>query len=131
MTTADGTAVFVAVSMVAVGLSHLFQARAWGELFVPMRRWPAAGLAVGAATLPIGLFIALGHNVWTPGPAVLVTAFGWLIVAKAVVYLLHPAAFQRACPETVDGFVPACRRAGAAMLAVGAVVTAHLVATAG
>lgn len=125
MTTADAVAGFVAVNLVAVGVSHVVQARAWGEFFARLRRWPAAGLAVGAATLPLGLLVVLGHNVWAASPAVLVTLVGWGWAIKGTVYLLHPAAFHRLCPETAEAFAPASRRVGLVMTALGAVLAAH------
>jgi hypothetical protein len=55
---------------------------------------PALLLTFGMITLALGLAMVLGHNVWSGGAApVMVTLFGWALLAKSVVLLfLSPAA---------------------------------------
>lgn len=45
-----------------------------------------------------GLFLVVGHNVWSPLPAAIITVFGWMAVLEAASYLLLP-------DETIERFV--------------------------
>lgn len=37
-----------------------------------------------------GLFIVIGHNVWSPLPAAIITVLGWTFVLEGASYLLLP-----------------------------------------
>ena len=81
---------FVALSLVAVGLSHLFQPARWVALFDELLRKPYAALFIGTLTLPLGLFVVLTHNVWVADWPVIITIFGWGWTVKATLYLVRP-----------------------------------------
>lgn len=82
--------VFVAVQLLAAGLSHIVQPRAWVEFFVELRGKGRAGVFIVAMLqLPLGAFIIVFHNVWRGLPLV-VTLFGWALTIKATIYLLAP-----------------------------------------
>src|SRR5262245_15127343 len=89
---------FTAVGMIVFGLSHLLMAGLWSELLSPLRDRKSGGLLLGAISLPFGLAIVLGHNVWVWGLPVIVTVLGWLITLKCTIYLLVPWAHRRAMP---------------------------------
>jgi hypothetical protein len=38
----------------------------------------------------VGLFIVIGHNVWSPPPAAVITLLGWMFVLEGAAYLLQP-----------------------------------------
>jgi hypothetical protein len=44
------------------------------------------------------LFLIIGHNVWSPLPAAIITLFGWIALIESVCYMLLP-------DETVDGLI--------------------------
>src|SRR5690348_1675841 len=81
---------FVAVAVLATGLSHALQAARWAELFGDLLDRPYAALYIGVFTLPLGLFIVLTHNVWVVGLPVVVTLLGWAWTCKGLLYLLWP-----------------------------------------
>jgi uncharacterized protein YjeT (DUF2065 family) len=81
---------FVALSLLAVGLSHMLQPARWVQLFDDLFRRPYAGLVIGTLTLPLGLFVVLTHNVWVPGWPVVVTVCGWGWTVKSVIYMVRP-----------------------------------------
>jgi len=81
---------FVALSLLAVGLSHMLQPGRWVQLFDDFLRRPYAGLIIGTLTLPLGLFVVLTHNVWVPGWPVVVTVCGWGWTMKALIYMVRP-----------------------------------------
>lgn len=81
---------FLAVTLVAIGLSHIVAARAWIALFADLFTKPWAGLLLGALTLPFGLSIVLLHNLWVPRLALATTIVGWGWTIKGTLYLLAP-----------------------------------------
>lgn len=87
--------VFTAALLAATGLSHVLYPRLWAQLFIDMFHKPYAGLIIGTLTLPLGLLIALCHNVWVWDLPVLVTIFGWGWTLKGTIYLLRPQTVQQ------------------------------------
>ena len=87
--------VFTAALLAATALSHVLYPRLWAQLFIDMFHKPYAGLIIGALTLPLGLLIALCHNVWVWDLPVLVTIFGWGWTVKGTIYLLRPQTVQQ------------------------------------
>ena len=86
----QATQVFAAVSLLVIGLSHLFQPKAWVAWFQAL----AAQGTVGAFTdgflcLSFGSIIVGFHNVWE-GPAIVLTLIGWAQVVKALGRFLAP-----------------------------------------
>src|SRR6476620_7482356 len=80
----------VAISFAVIGLSHLFQPRAWEEFFIGFRQKGEAGsIQLGLLYLPVALLIVTLHNVWH-GLPMIVTLIGWSQLLKSVVYLLWP-----------------------------------------
>jgi hypothetical protein len=37
-----------------------------------------------------GIFLVVGHNVWSPLPAAMITILGWMAVLEATIYLFLP-----------------------------------------
>jgi len=86
----QATQLFAAVSLFVIGLSHLFQPKAWVVWFQAL----AARGTVGAFTdgficLSFGAMIVGFHNVWE-GPAMVLTLIGWAQVMKALGRFLAP-----------------------------------------
>ncbi len=79
-----------ALSLVIVGLSHTARPRLWADFFNAMKRTGYAPLIIGMYTLPTGLVILLGHNIWAWDWPVFVTIAGWGMAIKATLYLIFP-----------------------------------------
>src|SRR4051812_23871920 len=86
---------FVAVVVLATGLSHAVQPTRWAELFGDLLQRPYAALYIGVFTLPFGLLIVLTHNVWEPGLPLIVTLLGWAWTVKGLLYLVWPQSLER------------------------------------
>ena len=104
----ESTRMLAAIVLLAVGLSHILQPRAWVELFVRLReRGEAGALLNGGMTLVTGAVVVSFHNVWRGLPVVL-TVIGWLWVIKGTLYLLQPGLGVRSMrlvsPETANRF---------------------------
>jgi hypothetical protein len=110
---------FVAVTAVVVGLSHLLRAGDWAEAFRQLHRCGRPGAFVnGALSLVPGAAVVAAHGSWT-WPGAVLTAFGWLLIAKAVVCFLAPDKALRSMERggrSPRGFVAA----GLLLLAVAA-----------
>jgi uncharacterized protein YjeT (DUF2065 family) len=117
---------FTALLMLVVGISHVLQPRLWAGLFIDLLRKPYAGLFIGTLTLPLGLFIVLGHNMWVWHVPVLVTLFGWGSTIKGTLYLLYPAMLQKVARRHLQ-HPQRFAIAGAALAVVGGVVAARLI----
>lgn len=82
--------IFAAVQLLIMGLSHVFQPRAWAEFFLLLRSKGQAGAFVnGFLSLGFGSIIIAFHNVWS-GPATVLTVLGWLQVLKALLIFAVP-----------------------------------------
>ena len=82
--------IFAAVNFMVIGLSHIFQHRAWAEFFVWLHAQGRPGaLANGFLSLLTGSLIVAFHNVWT-GPETLLTCVGWSLLLKSAVVFLAP-----------------------------------------
>jgi hypothetical protein len=81
---------FVAVTAAVVGLSHLLRPGDWADAFRRLHAWGRPGaFANGGLTLAAGAVIVAGHGSWA-WPGAVLTAFGWLLVAKSVGCFLAP-----------------------------------------
>ena len=103
-----------AAGFLVAAVSHLLWARLWGELFYALLQSRYAPLVVAVYTLPMGLLIVVGHNLWAWDVAVVTTVAGWIMTLKSVAYLLYPKLLQKMEPQDYRG---------GKFAAVGAVMT--------
>jgi hypothetical protein len=83
--------VFALIHLGLMGLSHVFQHRAWAEFFITLRGRGQAGVFVhGFLSLAFGAVIVSLHRVWD-GPATVLSVAGVLWLVKAVQCFLFPA----------------------------------------
>jgi len=81
---------FVVVTGVIIGLSHLLRPVDWARAFERLHASGRPGAFVnGALSLVPGAAIVAGHGSWV-WPGAVVTAFGWLLVVKAAGCFLAP-----------------------------------------
>jgi hypothetical protein len=80
----------VAICFLLIGLSHIFQPRAWSEFFIRFREKGAVGsLQLGFFHLPLALLIVSFHNIWH-GLPIIVTIIGWAQLLKTFLYIMWP-----------------------------------------
>lgn len=89
---------FFSVSLLLVGLSHLFQPGCWRDFFLRIKESGVGGIIIAMYTLPQGLLIVLGHNVWVLDVPVIITICGWGMTIKSIIYLLLPRRADRIIP---------------------------------
>lgn len=90
---------FFAASLIIVSASHLAQPAMWRDFFVRVRSTGFAGIIIAAFTLPLGLAIVIGHNVWVRDIQVVVTIAGWGMVVKSATYVLIRGRADRMIPD--------------------------------
>src|SRR6187551_3192887 len=82
----------VAFCCVVIGLSHIFQARSWAQLFIQWReRGDVGALYSGLLHFQMGALVVSFHNLWQ-GIPILVTLLGWGWTIKGALYLIYPKA---------------------------------------
>lgn len=73
-----------------MGAGLLFNAGAFRALAREFLKNPALIYLSGFITLLLGLLVVVFHNVWVAGWPVLVTVFGWVMVAAGVARMTIP-----------------------------------------
>ena len=89
---------FFSISLFLVGLSHLIQPRLWRDFFIKIKETGVAGLIIAMYTLPQGLLIVLGHNIWVLDIPVIITICGWGMTLKSIIYALLPNRAEAVIP---------------------------------
>ncbi|HZH90422.1 MAG TPA: hypothetical protein VEX70_07325 [Pyrinomonadaceae bacterium] len=115
---------YFAISMLAVGLSHIAMARQWRDFFLRLKATGVAGIIIAMFTFPLGLLIVLGHNVWVLDLPVIVTICGWGMTLKSATYALVPGQAERMIPEGADAHRKYVA-GGFVALAIGALLLYH------
>jgi len=98
-----GTQVFAAISFLVIGLSHLFQPKAWVTFYQALAARGTTGVFLeGFLLVAFGAIIVAFHNVWH-GPALLLTVVGWAQILKGAGRFLVPQlglrVMQRVSPD--------------------------------
>jgi hypothetical protein len=83
--------IYAIINLTIIGISHVVRPRVWVDFFVFLRERGEAGVfVIVLLNLIFGSIIVAFHNVWSGIPLVL-TVWGWVNVAKALVYFTFPA----------------------------------------
>lgn len=113
---------YALVTCLVVGLSHVLQSRAWADVFAGLHKLGKPGaFANGGLSLVPGAALVAAHPVWK-GPAVVLTIFGWLMVAKGAVCLLAPEKALRSMGRAGAGNGREFMAGGLLLLLVAAVL---------
>ncbi|HLL15090.1 MAG TPA: hypothetical protein VK388_08500 [Pyrinomonadaceae bacterium] len=115
---------YFAITMLAVGLSHIVLARQWRDFFLRLKATGVAGIIIAMFTFPLGLLIVLGHNIWVFDLPVIVTVCGWGMTLKSATYALVPGQAERMIPAGANAHRKYAA-AGFVALAIGALLLYH------
>jgi hypothetical protein len=115
---------FFSVSLFLVGLSHVIQPRLWRDFFLKIKGTGVAGLIIAMYTLPQGLLIVLGHNIWVLDIPVIITICGWGMTIKSILYALLPNRAEAVIPEGPNAHLKYAR-GGALMIPVSLLLIWH------
>jgi hypothetical protein len=90
MDTASAVQMVMLISCTMMGLSHLLQPGLWSDFFGELRERGSVGLVISSFinSTPAAVIVGL-HQVWS-GAAIVLSVFGWLLLAKSVTGLILP-----------------------------------------
>ena len=115
----------IAPGFLLMGLSHVVQPQLWVQFFEAVRNTGLAAVIVPLYTLPIGLLLIAGHNVWTWDWPLVLTIAGWGMTIKSAAYLLVPGFADRALSKKMATTPRSFQIVGAPMVVIGAILTWH------
>ena len=106
-----GIEIFASLNFLILGLSHVFQHKAWAEFFVRLHEMGRPGaFSNGFLSLFTGSLIIAFHNGWS-WPGGVLTALGYSMLLKSAVVFLGPdlglASMGHMSAETSRKFIPA------------------------
>jgi hypothetical protein len=90
---------FFSVSLLLVSISHLVQPTVWRDYFIRLKQTGVPGIIIGMYTLPLGLLIVIGHNVWVYDVPVIITICGWGMTIKSLTYFLIRGRAEKMIPD--------------------------------
>jgi len=99
MTVTAFIARFFSMSLLVIGLSHAIQPKLWRDFFILIKKSGVAGIIIGMFTLPVGLMIIAGHNIWVFDLPVIITICGWGMTLKSLNYMLLTGSAERMIPD--------------------------------
>lgn len=99
MTIATLVARFFSISLLFVGVSHLAQPRLWRDFFIKLKGTGLAGIIIAMYTIPQGLLLVVGHNIWVLDIPVIITICGWGMTLKSLIYATIPGRAEAVIPE--------------------------------
>lgn len=106
-----------------MGLSHLLQPQLWVRFFAVVRNTGLSAVIIPLLTLPFGLALIAGHNVWRWDWQVALTIAGWGMTIKSAAYLLIPGLADRALSKPMATAPRSFQVTGALMAIIGAILT--------
>lgn len=117
-----GVEIFALIHLGIMGLSHVFQHRAWAEFFITLRDRGRSGVFVhGFLSLAFGAVIVALHRVWD-GPATVLSVAGVLWLVKAIQCFLLPALSLRSLNRVTLQRSPMFIAPGVAFLAIAGAI---------
>lgn len=90
MNTSIFIASIMAPMMIVMGAGLLLNGAAFRAMAKDFLRSPGLIFLAGFITLLLGLLIVVSHNVWVAGWPVIVTIFGWIMVAAGILRMAVP-----------------------------------------
>jgi uncharacterized protein YjeT (DUF2065 family) len=113
----------IAPAFLLMGLSHLLQPQLWVRFFEVIRNTGLAAVIIPLYTLPVGLVLIAGHNLWAWDWPVVLTIAGWGMTIKSAAYLLVPGLANRALSKKMATTPRSFQIVGAPMAVIGAILT--------
>jgi hypothetical protein len=113
----------VGPAFLLMGLSHLVQPQLWVRFFEAVRSTGLAAVIIPLYTLPIGLVLIAGHNIWKWDWPLVLTIAGWGMTIKSAAYLLVPGLADRALSKKMATTPRSFQIVGAPMAILGAILT--------
>jgi uncharacterized protein YjeT (DUF2065 family) len=78
------------IALIAVSLALIAKRGFFEKITRDFLQQDLLRLVISFSEMVAGLFIVVGHNVWSPAPAAIITFLGWVFVLEGGSYLLLP-----------------------------------------
>jgi uncharacterized protein YjeT (DUF2065 family) len=78
------------LALIAVSIALLIKRDFFAKITRDFLQQDLLRLVISFSEMLVGLFIVIGHNVWSPLPAAVITVLGWVFVLEGASYLLLP-----------------------------------------
>jgi len=109
----------LAVWMIIVGLSHLFQAGLWSQFVLHGKEHLLIAMLAGLVASAVGTFIVVAHP-WDTSPSSIITCvMGWLMLIKGTGYMIAPERMLRSVPVSERTLLIVIRFGGFVTIALG------------
>lgn len=104
--------------MVAIGIGFFASTKFYKSVYRDLEKAPFAVVFFGMFAMAMGIIQVMVHNMWNTLPEILVSLFGWALLAKGIVCTAFPSFADKSGDWALHAkFVPAV---GVAALALGA-----------
>jgi hypothetical protein len=78
------------VALIAIGTALIIYRDHYAQMTRDFIQQRLLRTVISFSEMVVGLFIIIGHNVWSPLPATVITVLGWMFVLEGGSYLLIP-----------------------------------------
>ena len=78
------------VALIAIGTALIIYRDHYAQMTRDFIQQRLLRTVISFSEMVVGLFIIIGHNVWSPLPAAVITVLGWMFVLEGGSYLLIP-----------------------------------------
>jgi uncharacterized membrane protein HdeD (DUF308 family) len=90
------------IALIAIGIAIIVYRGHYAQITRDFLQQRLLRTVIAFSETVVGLFIVIGHNVWSPSPAALITLFGWMFVLEGASYLLMPEKYTVRFVNTVN-----------------------------
>jgi hypothetical protein len=80
----------VAIFMIVTGVAIAINRKEFASLAKELKKSNISRILGGMMDMVVGLFIVIGHNVWTNDWRVIITIIGWLAILEGSILLFMP-----------------------------------------
>lgn len=88
----------IGLALIIMGAAIMLRRDYFVPVFATFARERLTRIVMSFIELIAGLALIVGHNVWSPLPAAIITLFGWMATIEAAAYMLLP-------DETIEKWV--------------------------
>jgi uncharacterized protein YjeT (DUF2065 family) len=78
------------IALIVIGIALIAYRDLYAQITRDFLQQRLLRVVISFSEIVVGLFIVIGHNVWSPLPAAIITFLGWVFVLEGASYLLLP-----------------------------------------
>lgn len=78
------------IALIAISIALIVYRDHYAQITRDFLQQKLLRTVISFSEMVVGLFIVIGHNVWSPLPAAVITLLGWMFVFEGAAYLLQP-----------------------------------------